>query len=631
MVNVTDEEFSLDNIESLLNSIDGLLVSEKSEQPPAQENSVPTEIPGSFDSSMDITAEKLYSAEFLEQVGFNEPQISEINLGLTAGLPVMAYAKPSFTWKQMQEIRFGLEEGLDTTVYENPLYSVDQMHELRMGLLNKVDVSLYNNLVLSGTDMHKIRMELASNAYRTHPTGWARRITDENSGLVIRISDDCMNAYITLPDNVKGRFSVPRVTKILRQHEITFGILQAELERFCRDNPRDVEIKIAHGQIPKKGVDGHYEAQNTKPSQSAPSIREDGTIDYSRVKVTEAVKEGQPVVIYYPATPGEIGSTVTGIVLDEGNGHDLPPLTGQGFRFDKESNTYLASYAGNVTFHVEDYTLNIWKSFTIDGDCTRYTGSTEYDGTVLVKGDVRNMAKIKASGDIIIEGTVGSAELYSGSNIIIRGGVNADGKGLIEARGNITGSFFESANLKAGGNIVGSYFLGCQAQTDNKLLAKGGKALIQGGTISAAIGVEAFNIRPYGGAKTAIILGDTSDLLIRRQEIIKKITKSTNEVRKLRDGKYKLIQVFGTELVLKQAIYQKTCQALEQKELELSDLEGQSDRIEAIIQNTMTSYLKVTGTLQAGILVNICGYKKLYERPIYNRKLTAQSIMEEGN
>lgn len=628
MANQTDEQFSLENIESLLSSIDGLLVAE---QPKAVPASPEYEVQQSTASTLEITADKLHSVEFLEEAGFNEPQISEINLGLAADLPVMAYAKLSYTWKQMQEIRMGLQDGLDTTIYENALYSVDQMHELRMGLLNHVDVKLYANLMLSATDMHKIRMELSEESYRAKPRSFGRRITDENSGLHIRISDDCMNAFILLPGSAMGRFSVPRVSKILRQHEITYGILQAELERFCKDCPRDVEVKIAHGKVPKRGYDGFYESHASDPSATAPLIKEDGTVDYSRVRVTEAVKAGQTVIVYHPATIGESGSTVTGIVLNEGAGHELPPLTGQGFKYDEATHTYTAEYAGNVTFNKDNYTLNIWKSFTIDGDCTRYTGSTEYDGTVLVKGDVRNMAHIKATGDIIIEGMVGSAKLYSGGNIIIRGGVNADGKGLIEARGNITGSFFESANLKAGGNISGSYFLGCEIQTDNKLIAGGGKSLIQGGTINAALGVEAFNVRTYGGAKTSIILGNTTDLLIRRQELIKKITKTTDEIRRLRDGKYKVIQVFGTELAEKQNIYIKTCQALTQKEEELVELEGQSDRIESIIQSTMNSYLKVTGTIQAGVLVNICGTKKLYENPAYNVKLTAASLFEELN
>lgn len=626
MANVMDEQFSIENIESLLSSIDGLFVSEQPKPgPSAQEQ----ESQQGTAPVLEITAEKLHSIEFLEAAGFNEPQISEINLGLAADLPVMAYAKPSFTWKQMQEIRLGLQDGLDTTIYENALYSVDQMHELRMGLLNKVDVKLYANLMLSATDMHQIRMELSEEAYRRHPNGYGRKITDENSGLQLRISDDCMNAFIFLPEDVKGRFSVPRVSKILRQNEITYGILQSELERFCKDTPRDMEIKIAHGKKPKRGTDGFYESMASDPSSTAPMIREDGTVDYSRVKVTEAVKAGQTVIIYHPATVGDPGSTVTGIALSEGGGHDLPPLTGQGFRYNDKEHVYTAEYAGNVTFDQDNHTLNIWKSFTIDGDCTRYTGSTEYDGTVLVKGDVRNMAHIKATGDIIIEGMVGSANLYSGGNIVIRGGVNADGKGLIEARGNITGSFFESANLKAGGNISGSYFLGCNVQTDNKLIAGGGKALIQGGTVSAVLGIEAFNIRTYSGSKTSIILGNTTDLLFRRQNVTKQITKVTDEIRKLRDGKYKIIQIFGTELSTRQNIYIKTCQALEQKENEQAELEGQIDRIEAIIQSTMGSYLKVTGTLQAGVLVNICGTKKLFENPVYNVKLTAESIYEE--
>ena len=610
-----------ENIDSLLSTINTLFQTDPTEQF-ISHSTAEQDNPNS--DGYDV-----HSLASLEAAGFNEPQISEITLGLEAGLDVSVYAKPEYTWRQMQELRFGLMMGISTNLYENPYFSAAQMREIRLGLFNHVDASFYANLMLAAADMHKIRMDLTAVAYRLKPFGYGYRFTDEESGMILRISDDCMNAYILLPEGVEGRFSVPRIHKILQRHEIIFGLLEPEIERFSKELPHGMEIKIAHGMRSEKGTDGYYDIFFNKSFSEPPKINEDGTVDYSNIRVAESVKTDQLLATYHPATAGKSGSTVNGIALTENPGQDLPPLTGEGFRFDPSDNSYKAVYAGNISYKEDTYSLNVWKVFTIDGDATRYSGSTEYDGTVLVTGDVRNMAHIKATGDIIVNGTVEGADLYSGHNILIRGGVNAAGKGSIEAVGKITANFFESANLKSGGTIEGNYFLSCQIDTDDKILAKGGKSLIQGGRLNAALGIEAFSFRASGGAKTILEVGRTTELSIRKQELVKQITQITNEIRKLRDGKAKLLEFFGEDRAETYPIYQRTCIALEQKEEAQAKLDLEINRIEVIIQRTLNAYIKSTGTIQAGILVIICGTKKMLERNLYGTVLNAQTFITE--
>ena len=618
---------SIDNIDSLLNSINDLYHLEQHETASAASISTVVHSSSVQDSSDQTAPADAFSPESLENLGFNEPQIAEITLGQTAGIDISPYAKTHYSWKQMREIRHGLLLGLNTSVYENELYSPEQMHELRMGLINHVNASLYANLMLSATDMRKIRLELSEAAYHNRPYGYAASFTDEDSGLIIRISDDCMNAYIMLPSDIADRFSVNRLSKILKKHEITHGIITEELERFSRDLPHDVEIRIAQGTRPEKGSDGYYEYFFNKEINDAPDILEDGTVDYSKVKVTETVKANQILAIYHPAKTGQLGSTISGITIKEGGGQDLPAITGEGF--SHSDHVYKALYTGNITFQEDTYLLNVWKNYTIEGDATRYSGSTEYDGTVLVKGDVRNMAHIKATGDIIINGMVEGANLYSGHNIIIRGGVNAAGKGSIEAEGKITGSFFESANLRAGGPIEGNYFLSCHIITDDKVLAKGGKALIQGGDIIAALGVETHHYRSYGGSKTKVEVGRTTELLTRKQEIAKQLTTVTDEIRRLRDGKFKLLQLFGSDRAPTYPIYQRTCEALEQKENAQDILDLKNERLENILQSTLRAYIKIGGIMQSGIHITICGYKKILETQLRHVTLTAESLTKE--
>ena len=121
-----------------------------------------------------------------ENMGFNENQMLEIQLGLEKKLDVSIYAKPEYDWEQMQHIRFGLENGLDVSIYakpeydwaqmqeilsglkngvnvsiyEKPEYDWDQMQQIRLGLENGLDVSLYANPKLKWTEMYKVRLGL---------------------------------------------------------------------------------------------------------------------------------------------------------------------------------------------------------------------------------------------------------------------------------------------------------------------------------------------------------------------------------------------------------------------------------------------------------------------------------------
>ncbi len=603
-----------ESIDSLLASIEGVYQKEKQKNPMM------------VLSAGDAFAGDMSSAEELEAAGFNEPQISEISLGLEMGVPVERYARLGYAWKQMQEIRLGLHAGLDTTIYENPLYSVDQMRELRMGLLNHVDVSLYANLVFSATDMHRIRMELSEARYRSDPTGYGYRFTDENSGLIIRVSDDCMDAFIMLPGDVTGRFSTNRLTKILRQHEITFGLLPLELEHFSRDCPRDKEVKIAHGIKPVLGYDGHYEYYFNTNLGGAPQINADGSVNYASVKVTESVTAGQELAAYIPPKDGVTGYTVTGIVIESDAGQQLPPLTGEGIRFDPLTNVYTAEYSGNVTFQEDTYSLNVWKSFTIHGNATRFTGSMEYDGTVIVTGDALNMAHIKATGDIIINGVVGEAELYAGHNIMIRGGANCGGKGIIQADGSITGNYFESANLKAGGPIEGNYFLGCSIESEDVVTARGRNSLIQGCQLRAVLGVEARYFRTAGGSKTSVEVGSTAELNVRKLELAKEMNQVSQEIEKLSEGRKKLIQLFGLELAESRPIYQKTSLAMEQSEKRLEHLQLEMDHLEEITGKASKSYINIQSVMEAGVRIAVNGRQKILDKELKFYRITFENF-----
>lgn len=585
--------FSLDassNIEEILNIIDGL-ASMVDEGVVGQE---PSESGG-------VTLEEL------QQKDFSEPQMKEISMGISAGLPVEIYAKDCYNWKQMREIRQGLEAGLDTAIYENPLFTVEQMREIRRGLVDGVDVRGYARLIMAATDMRRERHRLVAQAYLKNPNGFGRLICDEDTGLQIRISDNYMEAYLMIPGEVDRQFTSGEIEKFLKKYEINTGLMKDNIHILAASDVRDNEIQVAQGDLPQTGRDGWYDLRFNPGLPETPRILPDGRVDYLHVKVAESVEQGQELAKYHPAEKGKKGKTVTGIAVEAESGKDLPLLTGTGFHKGSKQDVYLASVKGFVTYNSSNYRLDVWNVFVVDGDVNRYNGNLVYDGTIYIKGSVGDTAHIRAKGDIIVDGYVEAAALEAGRNILIRGGVNGGGKGKMIAEGKVMGNFFETATVKAKGTVEGNYFLNCHVETEDKVIARGKQSRILGGKTVAMVGIESLAVGNYGKSKTYLEVGEIHQIDKRLQECNKQREKTESEIAQLEEGRLKLRKVFGNEEIEANTIFHKTCIALSQKEEELRQLESETERLETVRKRALRCYLKVTGTIAPDVVVRING------------------------
>lgn len=585
--------FSLDltsDIEEILSTIDGLSSTETGGAPFSNAA-----------RSGGVTLEEL------QQQGFSEPQMKEISMGISAGLPVEIYAKECYNWKQMNEIRQGLASGLDTAVYENPLFTVEQMREIRRGLLDGVDVRGYARLIMAATDMRKERHRLVAQAYHKNPNGYGRLICDEDTGLQIRISDNYMEAYVTIPKRISRQFSSAEIEKFLKRNEINTGLMKDNIQMLATESARDTEIQVAQGEAPQTGRDGWYDFRFNSSLPEAPTVMPDGRVDYLHVKVAEAVEQGQELAKYHPAEHGKKGRTVTGIVVEAESGKDLPLLTGTGFHKGARQDVYLASIKGFVSYNSSSYRLDVWNVYVVEGDVNRYNGNLVYDGTIYIKGSVGETAHIRARGDIIVDGYVEAATLESGRNILIRGGVNGNGKGKIVADGKVMSNFFETAIIHAKGTVESNYFLNCRVESEDKVIARGKHSRILGGKTVALVGIESLAVGNYGTGKTYLEVGDIYQIDERIRECMRQREKTESEVAQLEEGRLKLRKMFGHEEAETNSIFHKTCLALSQKEEELRQLEHESERLEAVRRRALRSYVRISGTIAPDVIIRVNG------------------------
>lgn len=607
-----------ENIESILNTIDSLLAVGGMDILPVDAKKE-MELPRS-----EITPEKL------KEMGFQEAQLNEILLGQEQGLAVEIYTKPCYNWKQMREIRVGLIEGIETYAYEDPMFSWEQMHEIRLGLLDRINTRAYASLALSATDMRKERLKLTAEAYKKNPTGYARSVTDEDAGLTIRFSDDYLIAYATLSEDNTGRYSAADMLKLLEKREVVYGYLQANIEQLASESYDGKEIEVARGKKAIVGKDGYYEFLFNEMLPGPPKETQDGKVDYREVRVAEAVLPGQLLAVYHQAGAGRGGETVNGIVIDAVDGKNLPSFRGKNIRYNAEESSYIATIKGYVSYDSPSYELNVNPVYIVNGDVNRYNGNIEYDGTIYVRGTVSEMATIRATGDIVIDGFVEGANLYAGQNVMIRCGINAGGKGIVDAKGRIMAEFFESAKLHAGGTIEGNYFLNCDIETDAKVIARGSKSSIIGGRIIAAVGIESAKIGNVGKKKAIFEIGDLARLDRRAALVEKEVNKIDDELMQLNDGRRKLHQMFGNN-VDGNEIFQRVCTAIAQKEEELQGVRKELERLKWVRDQAVFAYAKIYVEVQEDVHIIINGKRKAFTERSRGVLLTAANILREEN
>lgn len=393
-----------------------------------------------------------YSKEALLEQGYNDAQIYEILRGIQQKLPIETYAKKAYNWLQMYEIRKGLRDELDIGLYADPFFSPQEMREIRLGLLDRLDVSQYAKFYYSRSDMKKVRHKLFRKKYYEKPSGFGRNIYDESLMIHMRISDDCMSAYMTVPSIQGKKLSVIQLENVLYKYDITYGVQKDVLKSILKDEMFDREILVAEGKKLEENQEFPYEM------------------------VTEFVKEGQWIAKYRKP---EKGKTVTGISVGLPVEQGVPMNLGENVICDFEKKKYYAVRDGFVSYNQQDNTISVLPMKSMDGSPNPEKGEIRFQGSIHVKGDVKSGTKIYAAGSIYIDGFAEGSILHAGGDIVIKKGTNANNQGEIKAGGNIKGKFFEMAHLEAGGRIKADYFLKCDISAKS-IEARGKKGCIRG-------------------------------------------------------------------------------------------------------------------------------------------------------
>lgn len=321
----------------------------------------------------------------------------------------------------------------------------------------------------------------------------------------IRLSDNKVQLFLTVEDS-DTRESVRE--ELLKRN--VKALIQTDALEMAFTTK--TEQCIAQGILPQKGTDGslRYLVDVSKSTKPKVDINV-GKVDYHDLGIYEFVKKGQHLVEIIPSTPGKDGVDVYGQPVRAENG--APVVLTIGKNVAREG-SYVVSTVDGVVDIVAG-TLIVKEILEIYHDIDYSIGNIDFNGNVVIKGNVFPNFKVISGGDILIDGIVDKAEIQAAGSVVITGGIIGHEKTIIKAH-SITARFVNQAKLYAEdiisvqGEILHSY---CEAK--NKIKA----ASIIGGIARAKNEVYTDVAGSQSAVKTEFIVGRDDYIAVEMQKI----------------------------------------------------------------------------------------------------------------
>ena len=256
-----------------------------------------------------------------------------------------------------------------------------------------------------------------------------------------------------------------------------------------------------------------------------------GRVDYRSLDLYVPVTEGQLLVKRILATEGTPGMTVKGKEIKQKPGKEANLPKGKNVDINEEKTEMRSKYPGMVEY--ARGSVNVSNIYSINGDVDLSVGNIDFDGSIHISGSVRAGHRIKASGGVIVGGTLEASTIIAEGTVEIKGGMQGADKGRIEAGGSVTILYIERGTVIAEGSISTEACIHSNLAAGGSITVKGKRGCIIGGHVGAAGDIIANSIGTVAHANTEVEVGVMPAKRERIQFLEKETERLTGEMTKL--------------------------------------------------------------------------------------------------
>lgn len=388
---------------------------------------------------------------------------------------------------------------------------------------NEVESSL-SNFTLHHDSIVKLSDEIAVAIAKNKQDALEQIIGDcSHASVSISISDDYMSAAMSITKHSPN--SIPSLSE-LESQIVKAGIVKGFSAKRLHMLLKQVgsaqlgdekTLVIAKGLPPRNGKDSWIKPlvpnaleRILKPQKN----KHDNKVDMRNLGDIICVEKNTVVAKRIPPSTGRSGMNVLGqaIAPTPGAWHNIVIGVNTALQPDSE-NTIIATVAGLPKF--ADGFMSIDDIFVAPNGVNVGSGNINYDGAVIVTGDVTENMEVIAKGDITINGFVESAYIHAGGDIIITQG--ATGKVQHEDCQLIAGGSVYIEHAQGLDILVGKDLNVAKQLAHSRVKAKGSVTVgntdnpmgnLFASTINCGKGVEAGSIGAISGSALRIDFSD---------------------------------------------------------------------------------------------------------------------------
>ena len=355
------------------------------------------------------------------------------------------------------------------------------------------------------------------------------------------IASNNMSATLLITPPLAGETITPEdVAVYLRTKGVTSGLLYSEIERMISSATYYKDVVVAKGREVIESVAGHYEFMFNMGEIKHPTIRSDGSVDYQSMSVIQSVSPGDVLAVYHNAVPGSHGMDVKGRELRCKPAKEQPEIRGSGFEVSFDGKTYISTLEGRVEY--ENYKLYVRDMYELRGDLNLVNGRIDFRGDVVIHGNVRTGTYIRATKSVTIEGSVEGATIIAGGDIVLKKGMQGNGRGKINCSQNVYANFIEFTEVKAKGNVEANIILNSKIDAGGSVIVKGKRGAIIGGQVGSVGKLETTIMGNDSQIKTICTSGISKEhderyhlLVMKAKSAAESIKKTKFEIEQIRD------------------------------------------------------------------------------------------------
>jgi len=304
----------------------------------------------------------------------------------------------------------------------------------------------------------------------------------------------------------------------LRSNGVVYGIDREALADLVKNKKWGEKVVVAKGTDPIPGEHGRIEYLFNAPRQAKPKQLEDGKVDYREINLIQVVNKDDLLAQLIPPKEGVPGRTV--------EGRDMPARAGLAAILQGGLNTYFsdapkrelrAMTAGSVS--LVRGMVQVHSTLAVDGHVDFSSGNLDFSGDIIIRGDVKSGFRVKTAGNIEVHGVVEDAVVEAGKDILVKGGFEGSGRGVIRAGGKVHVKFIENQTVLAGGSVhVGETILHAQIEAGESVYLISGRGAIIGGKVKAR---DAITAKILGNAQHTPTIVEMHRDLVTAEDITK--------------------------------------------------------------------------------------------------------------